>query len=154
MIRWCLYLRHISGKGYEFLRQSGCLNLPSSRTLRDYTYCNPTSIGFSAATDGELLDVLRQQNLTEDWQKLVILLLDEVYIREEVVYDKHTGQILGLSSLGDINNHLLRSVKFIICIFNILSPFLYRLERSVLECQNYPLLKLCWCLWFGIFAHR
>ena len=113
MIRWCLYLRHISGKGYELLHESGCLNLPSSRTLRDYTYYNQTSIGFSAATDSELLDVLKRQNLTEDWQKLVIHLLDEVYVREEVVYDKHTGQILGLSNLGDINNHLLRSVKFI-----------------------------------------
>ena len=66
MVRWCFYLRHVSGKGYEFLRESGCLNLPSSRTLRDYTYYNPTSIGFSAATDSELLDVLKRQNLTED----------------------------------------------------------------------------------------
>lgn len=43
------YLRHISGKGYEFLHESGCLNLPSSRTLRDYTYYNQTTIRFSAA---------------------------------------------------------------------------------------------------------
>ena len=42
-----------------------------------------------------------------DWQKLIItLLLDKVYIREEVVYKKHTGQNLSLSNVGDINNHL------------------------------------------------
>ena len=75
--RWCLYLRHISGKGYEFLGKSGCLNLPSSRTLRDNTYYNQTNKGFSAVIDSELLGVLKRQNLTEDWQKLVIL-LDEV----------------------------------------------------------------------------
>ena len=136
MVRWCLYLRHVSGKGYEFLLESGCLNLPSSRTLRDYTYYNPTSIGFSAATDSELLDILKRQNLTEDWQKLVILLLDEVYVREEVVYDKHTGQILRLSDVGDINNHLLRSVQFILFIFIILSPIILRLERSVVDRQK------------------
>lgn len=108
MIRWCLYLRHISGKGYELLRESGCLSLPSPRTLRDYTHYNQTTTGFSAATDKELLDVLKRKNLTEEWQKLVVLLLDEVYIREEVVYNKHTGQILGLLDVGDVNNHLLK----------------------------------------------
>ena len=108
MVRWCLYLRHISGKGYEFLRQSGCISLPSSRTLRDYTHYNQTTIGFTTATDRDLLDTLTRQQLTEEWQKLVILLIDEVYVREDVVYNKHTGQILGLTDVGDINNHLNR----------------------------------------------
>ena len=39
---------------------------------------------------------------------MVVLLVDEVYIREEVVYNKHTGQILGLSDVGNVNSHLLR----------------------------------------------
>ena len=37
-IKWCLYLRHLSGISYEHLRQSGCLKLPSQATLRDYTH--------------------------------------------------------------------------------------------------------------------
>ena len=37
-IKWCLYLRHLSGKGYELLRDSDCICLPSQRTLRDYTH--------------------------------------------------------------------------------------------------------------------
>ena len=32
-IKWCLYLRHLSGTSYERLRQSGCLKLPSQATL-------------------------------------------------------------------------------------------------------------------------
>ncbi len=35
------------------------------------------------------------------WRKLVFLLMDEMYIKEDLVYNKHMG------SLGDINNHLL-----------------------------------------------
>ncbi|KAL5470914.1 hypothetical protein EMCRGX_G028971 [Ephydatia muelleri] len=33
MIRWCLYLRHRSSSAYEALRNSGCIVLPSQRTL-------------------------------------------------------------------------------------------------------------------------
>ena len=115
MIRWCLYLRHISGKGYNLLRESGCLFLPSPRTLRDYTYYNNTTIGFSAATDKELLELMRRKGLTEEWQKLVIIIFDEMYIKEGVAYNKHTGRVIGLVDIGDINNHLLRYKLFAAC---------------------------------------
>ena len=29
MIRWCLYLHHLSSKAYATLRETGCLHLPS-----------------------------------------------------------------------------------------------------------------------------
>ena len=58
MVRWCIYLRHISGKGYNLLRDSGCISLPSQRTLRDYTYYNKACTGFSAGTDEELVRLL------------------------------------------------------------------------------------------------
>ena len=38
MIRWSLYLHHLSGSAYESLRESGVIKLPFQRTLRDYTY--------------------------------------------------------------------------------------------------------------------
>ena len=47
-------------------------------------------------------------------QKLVILLIDEMYIKEDLVYNKHSGQLIGFASLGDVNDHLLafeRSVE-------------------------------------------
>ena len=40
-------------------------------------------------------------------QKLVVLLLDEMHIREDLVYDKHCGSVIGFTNLGEINNHLL-----------------------------------------------
>jgi len=37
-IKWCLYLRHLSGRGYEMLREFGRIHLPSQRTFeRQYT---------------------------------------------------------------------------------------------------------------------
>ena len=48
MICWCLYLRHVSGHGYDMLWESGVTTLPSQRTLRDYTIsCTRATVGFS-----------------------------------------------------------------------------------------------------------
>ena len=47
MIEWCLFLRHQSSKAYEMIRQSGCIHLPSQRTLMDYTHCTESGAGFS-----------------------------------------------------------------------------------------------------------
>ena len=55
MIKWCLYLCHQSSKAYETLRTSGCLHLPSKRTLRDYTHCVKSSAGFSAEVELQLM---------------------------------------------------------------------------------------------------
>ena len=57
MIKWCLYLRHISSSGYEVLRNSGVISLPSQRTLRDYTHFLEAAPGFSAQVDQLLMDV-------------------------------------------------------------------------------------------------
>ena len=103
--RWCLYLHHLSSKGYQLLRESGCLSLPSQRTLRDYTHYNTTGIGFSADTDKDLLRITRDY---EPWQTAVVLTMDEMYISEGIVYDKHTSQIMGFTDLGDVTNHLMR----------------------------------------------
>ena len=38
--------------------------------------------------------------------RCVILLLDEMHVREDLVYDKHKGELIGFTNLGDINDHL------------------------------------------------
>ena len=65
MIKWCLYLRHRSSGAYETLRRSGVLNLPSQRTLCDYTHYVSTQIGFSGAVDMKLLRVANYKELQE-----------------------------------------------------------------------------------------
>ena len=41
-------------------------------------------------------------------EKCVILLLDEMHICEDLVFDKHTGAMIGYANIGDINEHLLQ----------------------------------------------
>ncbi len=43
----------------------------------------------------------------QDWQKLVMLILDEMYIWEDLVYENQTGKLVGFASLGDVNDHVL-----------------------------------------------
>ena len=106
MMKWCLYLHHQSSKAYDTLRESGCIHLPSQRTLRDYTHCVQSGAGFSAEVDRQLLQAANFRSCPE-WHKLVVLLLDEMHIREDLVYDKRTRRMIGFTNLGDINNHLL-----------------------------------------------
>ena len=42
----------------------------------------------------------------KEWQRYVILLLDEMHIREDLVYNKHTGALVGFVNLGEITGHL------------------------------------------------
>ncbi|KAL5471612.1 hypothetical protein EMCRGX_G029743 [Ephydatia muelleri] len=105
MIRWCLSLRHKSSGAYEALRDSGCLKLPSQRTLRDYTHYIEAKCGFSVEVDFMLQKAAKVESCPER-DKCTILLLDEMYIREDLVYNKHSGEMVGFTNLGSINNHL------------------------------------------------
>ena len=90
MIRWCLYLRHLSGSAYEMLRGSGVVKLPSQRTLRNYTYTAKAAAGFSREVDMHIMETAKLLSYP-DREKHVILLMDEMHLREDLVYDRHTG---------------------------------------------------------------
>ena len=105
VVKWCLYLRHQSSSAYESLQQSGCLLLPSQRTLRDYTHYTSTTIGFSDEVDQQLMEAADISSLKE-FQKCVVIILDEMHVKEGLVYDKHSGALLGFTDLGNINNLL------------------------------------------------
>lgn len=93
MIRWCLFLRHQSSKAYETLRQSGCVHLPSQRTLRDYSHCVRAGAGFSDDVDQQLLKSIKSSSSTD---KLFILLLDEIHLKEDLVFNKQTGETISV----------------------------------------------------------
>ena len=105
MIKWAIYLHYRSSGAYDQLRSSGVIALPSQRSLRDYTHHFQAKVGFSDEVDQQLVshpDVREG----EEWQRYVILLLDEMHIREDLVYNKHTGALVGFANLGDITGHL------------------------------------------------
>lgn len=106
-IKWCLSLKLISSASYHALRSSGVIVLPSERTLRDYTHFVTAKPGFQADLDRELL---REAKLDEcaEYQNLVCLVFDEMKIKEDLVYDKHSGQLIGFMNIGDVNNQLLQ----------------------------------------------
>lgn len=64
--------------------------MPSQRTLRDYTYHTKSAPGFSLDTDIEVMDCAGIETCPER-DRHVILILDEMHVRENIVYDKHTG---------------------------------------------------------------
>ena len=92
IIKWCLHFRHLSSSCYDALRKYGCLSLPSQRTLRDYTHYAEAKSGFSMDVDRQLIDAVKV-GTCEVWEKCVIVLMDEMYIREDLVYDKVSGML-------------------------------------------------------------
>ncbi len=110
MIKWCIYLRAHSQGAYETLRQSKCIQLPSQRTLRDYTHHLKPGPGFSAGVDSQLQGAVKMDKCNER-DKYVLLLLDEMHVKQELVYNKSSGELVGFVNLGDINMHLLELEK-------------------------------------------
>ena len=92
MIKWCLHIRHLSSGAYEALQKSGCLSLLSQCTLRDYTHYAEAKSGFSMDVDRQLIEAT-QVGTSEAWEKCIILLMDEMHIREDLVYDKVSGTL-------------------------------------------------------------
>ena len=107
MIKWCLYLRHQSSKAYDTIRESGCIALPSQRTLRDYSHAVKIGAGFSSEVDNQLLQAAKLLS-SPKYHAIFAILIDEMTIKEDLVYDKHSGRLVGFVNLGEINNHLLQ----------------------------------------------
>lgn len=121
-IRWCLNISRVSQKAYDIMRESG-IKLPSRRTLSDYTHWMSSRPGFSSEIDNFLLTEAKIDQL-EEWQRyakncglhlvmvdialcrFVVLIIDEMKVKEDLVYDKTGEVLLGFVDLGDINNQL------------------------------------------------
>ena len=87
VIKWCLYLHHRSSSAYETLRNSGLIELPSGRTLRDYRHAVPSSVGFSSRVDEQLIRFVRQTKPSPSLAKYVGILIDEMYVKEGLTFD-------------------------------------------------------------------
>ena len=62
--------------------------------------------GFSSDVDRQLHCAANLDQCKER-EKYIILLLDEMHMKEYLVFDKHSGQLISFVNLGEINNHLL-----------------------------------------------
>lgn len=115
--------------------------LPSQRTLRDYTYFLESTIGFSSAVDQHLMGTAKIETLA-DYQKCVALVLDEMHIKEDLVYNKHTGNLIGFVNLGSFNNLLLEYERSLQCEEDTstqqLSKTMLVFVRGLCTNLNYP----------------
>lgn len=105
IIRWCLSLKLSSSSAYRAMRDSGFIKLPSERTLRDYYNVFKSKPGIQAEVNEQLAREASLDEL-ESWQTHVCVIFDEVKIKEGLVYDKYSGDIIGYTDLGSINEHL------------------------------------------------
>ena len=102
--KYCLSLAAKSSSAYPDLRSnsrtgSGVLILPCLRTLRDYkNYIRPKR-GFNNEVDDELN---KKTELFSESERYVTILFGEMKIQEDVVWDKHTGELIGFVDLGDM----------------------------------------------------
>ena len=99
MIRWCLNLKLLSSAAYHATQTTGFIRLPSERTLRDYTHYFKSQTGFQQEVNQQLQKEANLEVLPE-CQRFCGLVVDEMQVKENLVYDKYTGDIVGLISLG------------------------------------------------------
>ena len=103
LIKLCLHLKFKSSSSYDALRSTGVLTLPSERTLRDYTHWMKSEVGFQSVVNEQLI---MEADVKEEKDKYVVLVFDEMKIREDLVFDKHLCELVGFVNLGEINNIL------------------------------------------------
>ena len=160
IIRWCLYIRSKSEKAYEAMRESGFINLPSNRTLFDYSHFLTNQLGFQADVFRAAYSQAKSCGLydeTSPWKCNVGLLFDEIKIKEDLVYDKHSGELIGYCNLGDIGNQMLAyenvqsdkaqelaKYMLVIMVRSVCSSFLFPLCAFATKCTSadflYPIL--------------
>ena len=73
--------------------------------MRDYRYFASSTPGFSKDVDLQLLDLVKVQEPAH-FANYVSVIIDEMYIKEGLVFDKHTGSLTGFTDLGDVCNLL------------------------------------------------
>ena len=98
IIRFALSIHGKSPSAYRELRESGALVLPSERTLRDYKNYFPPKAGINT----ENVDALRKKSASFTGnQRYVVLVMDEMKIQSDLVFDKNSGDLVGFMDLGD-----------------------------------------------------
>lgn len=81
MIQWCLNLKLLSSSAYHSLQTSGFVQLPSERTLRDYTHFIKSKPGYYPDLDKYLVKEAQLEKLPE-WKRYVVIALDEIKLKE------------------------------------------------------------------------
>ena len=155
VIKYCLNLAAKSSSAYSDLRYdsktgSGILVLPSLRTLRDYkNYIHPQR-GFNTHV---IIELETKTALFSPAERFVTLLLDEMKIQEDLVWDKYTGELIGFVDLGDTttNYATLQDVKelathvLVFLVKSVVNPLSYSFTTfATTGANSYQIFTLFW----------
>ena len=106
VIRFALNLRYMYTSAYQAVCQSGFINLPSERTLSDYTH-------WTSAHSGVQLEFIEHfKSILEDEvsSPQCALSMDEMKIKSGLVFSKRTGSLVGFVDLGSANRDMERLI--------------------------------------------
>ena len=104
IIRWCLSIYHTSPAAYAQLasKKLQFLQLPHINTLKKFTDFTTPSAGFNPDILQRLIVDTDIENLPE-CKRNVTLVFDEMKIKSDLIYRKSTGQLIGFTELGEMN---------------------------------------------------
>ncbi len=93
----------MSATTYRALRESGFLILPSERKLQDFSTVFVSEPGFPKDIPFHLKERLSKLQGHQQYHSLVF---DEMKVAEEIVYKRHTGEMVGYVHLIECENDL------------------------------------------------
>ena len=142
IIRYCLGLAAKSPTTYDEVRfdekkQTGFVILPSRRRLRDYK--------------NYIIELRDKVKDFSDSERFVIILSDEMKTQQNLVLDKHSGELIGFVDLGDteLNYSTLERVDqvatlvLVFLVRSIVNPFKFSMANFATTCaasfQIFPL---------------
>ncbi|KAH6926076.1 hypothetical protein HPB50_013813 [Hyalomma asiaticum] len=85
-VRYCIVLRNLSTKAYEYIRSEGLLRLPCRNTLHKYIGTSTGEVGFSPLVPLRLQTEF--ESLPADQSKVCCLIVDEMHIKQKLEYNK------------------------------------------------------------------
>lgn len=138
IIRWCLFIKSKSAKAYDGMRSF--LNLPSNRTLYDYSHYMEHGVGMNPKTVEQLICEAEKLGCFNDLHKSYVgLLQDEIKIKSDLVYQKSTGELVGYVNLDNITNELLNLEEVNGTGKSLASSLLVVMVRGISTSLCYPL---------------
>ena len=103
MVRFALNLKYLSSSAYHAV--GNFIALPSRRTLCDYTHVMSVNAGVSREMIARLKEDMKFDSCDSS-EKIVGVMLDEMKVKNGLVFNKKTDKLVGFVDLGSINHDM------------------------------------------------